>query len=97
MVMFEFTEELLEKKGSATYEEIFDSLFKECEKIWEQDYADKKMNKIIEFKKGELYTMLTTSGNFIRTPENKWSLTKNFSFDEIQAYKTNIDEIDNED
>ena len=67
--------------------------------IWEKTQSELSSNwidsaKFLRSKMGELYTMLTTNGEFVKDNDDNWSLTKNYTFSEVQKMKINAGELD---
>lgn len=95
-IMKEIVTELLEKKKNESFENIWEHVKKNSMKEWLSAYADTKESELERNKIGELYTMLTTQGDFVKDNTEKWSLSKNFSYEEVKKMKINIVELEDE-
>lgn len=95
-VMREVAVELLEKKDESSpviprlhFNEIWAKVVEEIGSKWESENK-----KFVNAKMGELYTMMTTNGEFVKDKDDMWSLTKNYTFSEIQKMKINVGELE---
>ena len=88
-LMKDITIEFLEKKNSASFNEIWEYIKKELESEWESTYNE-KLDDILKLKIGELYLMLTSQGEFIRKSDSTWSLAKFYSHEDLQKMKINV-------
>lgn len=95
-VMREVAVELLEKKDAASteiprlpFDAIWQHVNVEIGHKWEG-----ATKKFVNAKMGELYTMMTTNGEFVKDKDDMWSLTKNYTFSEIQKMKINVGELE---
>ena len=92
--MLNIATELLNKNGAQTFDEIMDEVSLQLSPKWEAAQPGKTDIKIREVKITELYTLLTITGSFIRTDETKFDLVKNYTFEEAQAMKLKIGELE---
>lgn len=85
-VAYEF---LLDKK-KAPFNNVWDFVLNTLKKSWIETYPDKTEAKIIEVKIGELYTMLTSDGEFIKDTNDNWTLCKFHTFEDQTKMKINV-------
>lgn len=83
---------LLEKK-TATFKQTWDHVNKKLKANWNEKYSEKP-EAIEKIKIGELYTMLTSHGDFVKNEKEQWSLSKFYSFEEVQKMKINVGELE---
>ena len=87
--------EFLEQKKAATFDQVWKDLNSKLKSTWQNSYSTKE-DELEKNKIGELYTMLTTNSDFIKDRDQKWSLTKFYTFDEAQKMKINVSELKDE-
>lgn len=85
--------DFLKEKKTATFKQVWDEVSKGRKASWKEEAKTISVPKIEEIKMGELYTMLTTNGQFIRNKDEKWTLSEFYSYDEVQKMKINAVEL----
>ncbi len=86
--------EFLEEKGEATFSQIWKYVFDNKKNIWKDEEPDKLLKEIEDEKVGEFYTLLTVDGRFIKIPDEKWALVKNYSIEKIKSLRASA--VENE-
>lgn len=89
-VAYEF---LLDNK-KAPFNKVWDFVLKTLNVSWKETFPDKSNDKIIEVKIGELYTMLTANGKFIKDTDGNWTLCQFHTFEELAKMKINVSELE---
>lgn len=90
--MLSVTNNFLEEKETATFNQIYTAVAKALKSEWKKQNPKKLMAEIELDKKAELYTLITISGTFVKVSNSKFGLAKNFTFEEVQKMKVNPDE-----
>lgn len=83
----------LKEKEVASFKQIWDASAKELKSYWKVESSDLSVPELEKVKMGELYTMLTTNGEFIRNKDEKWTLAEFYPFSEVQKMKINAVEL----
>ncbi len=77
---------------NATFKQIWATVLKEKKDDWKKDSPKVLVKEIESTKKAELYTLLTVSGEFVKTEADKFALVKNYTYDEVKKMKVNVGE-----
>ncbi|NQZ66099.1 MAG: hypothetical protein HRT99_02650 [Mycoplasmatales bacterium] len=83
---------LLNKKTSE-FEDIWNEVKKELLDDWKKLYPKTSENEISKVKIGELYSMLTSNGEFIRDTNELWSLSEFYTYEDVQKMKINVGDL----
>ncbi|WKX02456.1 DNA-directed RNA polymerase subunit delta [Candidatus Mycoplasma mahonii] len=87
----EVTMEFLESKNGEPmeYAKIWKYVFAEKKADWKKADPKSLLQEIKDSKIGELYTLLTISGDYVMVDESKFALVKDFTYGEVKAMKAN--------
>ncbi len=77
---------------SATFKKIWAEVLKVKKEQWKKDSPKVLVKEIESQKRAELYTLLTVSGEFVKTATDDFALIKNFTFEEVKKMKINVGE-----
>ena len=92
-IMKQVAFEFLKENKTAPFEKIWENTINELSSDWQMIYKKLDITEIKKLKIGELYTMLTSDGEFVRNEKEEWSLSKFYSFEEVQKMKINVGEM----
>lgn len=94
-IMKQVAFDFLEEKKSATFQETWDHVKIELKSDWETIYAKEKIDidAIEKLKIGELYTMFTTDGEFVKSEKDMWTLSHFYSYEQVQKMNINVGEL----
>ena len=92
--ILEVSREFLVSKddGIATFKQIWAEVNKEKRQEWKTESPKELIKDIESAKRAELYTLLTISGEFIKTENDKFGLVKDFTYNEVKKMKVNVGE-----
>lgn len=76
----------------ATFKQIWGEVNKEKRKQWKAESPKNLIKDIESAKRAELYTLLTVSGQFIKTENDKFGLVENYTFNEVKKMKVSVSE-----
>ena len=86
--------DFLTETKTSTFKQVWTQVLKELKDDWKEIYEPLSIVDIEKIKIGELYAMLTTDGEFVKNEKDKWSLSKFFSFEEVQKMKINAGDLE---
>lgn len=93
--MLKVVEEFLKKnEKGATFNEIFDHVREEMKQTWKELFPTKLLKNIEDDKIGELYTLMSIDGRFVRNNEQKWFSIETLTFDEVKQMRINASEAE---
>lgn len=76
----------------ATFKQIWGEVNKEKRQQWKAESPKELIKDIESRKRAELYTLLTVSGKFIKTENDKFGLVANYTFNEVKKMKVSVSE-----
>ncbi len=85
--------EFLLAKKTADFQEVWEKVKGDLLSDWKDQYPKSSDHEIDRAKIGELYSMLTSNGQFIRDTNEKWSLSEFYTYEEVQKMKINVGDL----
>lgn len=86
--------EFLLNKRTAPFKDVWNQVKAELLTDWTEQYLKASETEIDKIKVGELYTMLTSQGEFIRDTNEQWSLSEFYTYEDVQKMKINVRDLE---
>lgn len=88
-VVFQYLEK---NKDGVQFQTIWAHVQTEMKATWKELFPTRLLKEIEEDKIGELYTLMSIDGRFIRDFESNWYLLEKLSFEQAKQMRINIGE-----
>ena len=95
-LMMDVAEKHLHKVKKSSFEDLFEAVKAEKLESWvtSKAFKGRKESSVIDAKRGEFYTHLTTDGGFIILPSGEWSLAQFYNAEEVKKLRVNVENLD---